>query len=45
MTQQRFDDEYAKGSFTFRRMTRSQVWTISIAAAAIAVALVTYSLW
>lgn len=37
------DDTYARESFTFRRMTRGQVWAITIVAAAILVGLVAYA--
>lgn len=41
--QQNRDDPYARDSFSMRRMTRGQVWAITIAAIVIVVALVVYS--
>ncbi len=38
------NDPYARGSFTFRRMTKGQVQAISIASAVIVVALILYAL-
>lgn len=37
------DDPYARDSFSMRRMTRGQVWAITIVAIVIVVALVVYS--
>jgi len=37
------DDPYARDSFSMRRMTRGQVWAITIVAIIIVVALVAYS--
>ncbi|MGE0333986.1 MAG: hypothetical protein AB7Q76_01745 [Gammaproteobacteria bacterium] len=37
------DDTYARESFTFRRMTRGQVWAITIVAAIILVGGVVYA--
>jgi hypothetical protein len=37
------DDPYARDSFSMRRMTRGQVWAITIVAIVIVVALIAYS--
>ena len=41
--QNKQDDPYARDSFSMRRMTRGQVWAITIVAIIIVVALVAYS--
>lgn len=41
--QQSPDDTYARDSFSMRRMTRGQVWAITIVAIVIVVGLVIYS--
>ena len=38
------DDSYARESFSMRRMTRGQVWAITIVAVAALVAFVIYSM-
>jgi hypothetical protein len=40
---QKPEDSFARDSFTFRRMTRWQLWAITIVAAAVFVGLVVYS--
>lgn len=37
------DDQFARQSFSFRRMTPWQLWSISIAAAIVVIGLVAYS--
>ncbi|HSM42887.1 MAG TPA: hypothetical protein VK862_19235 [Afifellaceae bacterium] len=37
------DDTYARESFTFRRMTKGQLWSITIAVAVIVVIAIAYS--
>lgn len=37
------DDTYARQSFTFRRMKRWQLWSITVAAVAIVIALLLYT--
>jgi hypothetical protein len=37
------DDTYARQSFTFRRMKRWQLWSITVAGAAIVIALLLYA--
>ncbi len=41
--QPKADDSYARDSFSMRRMTRWQVWAITIVAIVIVVGLVVYS--
>lgn len=38
------DDKFARESFTFRRMTPWQLWSISIAAAAVVIVLLIYAI-
>ena len=38
------DDKFARESFTFRRMMPWQVWSISIASAAVVIGLVVYAM-
>lgn len=37
------DDPYARDSFSFRRMTRGQVWAITVVAIVVLAAAVAYS--
>jgi cytosine/uracil/thiamine/allantoin permease len=37
------DDPYARESFTFRRMTRGQLWAITVVVALLAILAVAYS--
>lgn len=37
------DDTYARESFTFRRMTKGQLWSITLAVGLLAVIAITYS--
>lgn len=39
----RNDDPYARGSFTFRRMEKWQLWSITIVGVVILVALLVYA--
>lgn len=41
--QRRADSEYARQSFTFRRMRTWQVWSITAAGAAVIIALLVYA--
>lgn len=41
--QQNRDDPYARDSFSMRRMTRWQLWAITIVAIVVVVALLVYS--
>lgn len=41
--QPKADDPYARDSFSMRRMTRGQVWAITIVAIVVVVGLVVYS--
>lgn len=38
------DDSYARESFTFRRMKRWQLWSITVASIVIVIALLLYTL-
>ena len=37
------DDIYARESFTFRRMTRAQLWATTIVAVAVVIAAIVYA--
>lgn len=43
MAHQDQDDPYARDSFTFRRMTRGQVWTLTVFVAIVVVAVIVYA--